>query len=164
MCQTRDKVKSNIPNLGIRVCTEQEMIELAASFSDIAKTNNMSLQTCAEIIDLEKYGIKHGCCIDGELIKQITGFQLSAKKDKNQREECGCLESIDIGQYNTCRHGCRYCYATFNPQSVITLSKKHYPNSPLLIDEIEQSDIITERKVKSLRVPVIQEQLSMFDE
>lgn len=159
-----DKVKNNVNSYNVRACTIDEMNRIASAFSSIAHRNGLRLRTCAEAIDLDQYGIEHGCCIDGELISEITGWNLKAKKDPNQRSECGCLESIDIGQYNTCKHGCRYCYANFNAQSVITFSKQHNPNSPLLIGSLEEQDSVTERKMKSLRCSIgNQQQMTLFD-
>ena len=146
-----DKVKNNIRDYDVRACTVEEMNTIAASFASIAVHNGMTIRTCAEAIDLKRYDIRHGCCIDGELIAKLTGWAMQAKKDPNQREECGCLESIDVGQYNTCKHGCRYCYANFNPQSVITFSGRHDSGSPFLIGNEEPGDKITERKMKSLK-------------
>lgn len=156
-----EKVKVNIKGLNIRECSSDEVDQIASAFSNIAKEKGLRLRTCAEAVDLQKYGISHGCCIDGNLISEITGWNMSAKKDPNQRQECGCLESIDIGQYNTCRHGCKYCYANFNQQSVVTFSRQHDPLSPLLIGKPELEDKVTERKMKSLKKEPAG-QLSMF--
>lgn len=144
-----DKVINNTSGLGIRSCDREEMNALAEAFSGIARENGMLLQTCAEEIDLSAYQIQHGHCIDAGLVSKIGGFTFDAKKDKNQREACGCIESIDIGQYNTCRHGCRYCYANFNPKMVAALTVKHDPSSPFLIGNLESEDKVTERKMKS---------------
>ncbi len=156
-----EKVKNNIRDLGVRGCTVEEANLIAAAFATIAKENGFRLRTCAESVDLARFGIAHGCWIDGSLISDLIGWSIAAKKDPNQRQECGCLESVDIGQYNTCRHGCKYCYANFNPQSVRTLSKQHDPMSPLLIGNLEHDDKVTERKAKSLKKEQLG-QLSIF--
>ena len=156
-----NKIKSNMKELGIRACSPEEADRIACAFSHIAKEKKLRLRTCAEAVDLQKYGISHGCCVDADLIRVITGWNMAAKKDPNQRQECGCLESIDVGQYNTCRHGCKYCYANFNQQSVTAFSKKHDPLSPFLIGNLEPEDKMTDRKMKSLKTEPVG-QLSMF--
>jgi DNA repair photolyase len=67
-------------------------------------------------------------------------------KDKNQRLECGCVESVDIGAYNSCAHGCVYCYANYNQRIAVDNFKKHNRFSPLLTGKINDTDIVNERK------------------
>ena len=153
------KVMKNIKACNVRACNNEEMNYLAKELAFIAKKYNLKLKTCAEIIDLQAYGIEHGKCIDPELISRIIGCNIDAAKDKNQRSECGCVESIDIGQYNTCRHGCKYCYANFNAQSVETFNLQHNDESPLLIGELSEVDKVTDRKIKSLKTS---RQISLF--
>ena len=131
---------------------------LAKEFSEITQENEMQLSTCSESIDLSKYGIGHSCCIDRGRIEGILDCEIKAKKAPNQRQECGCLESVDIGQYNTCLHGCRYCYANFSRSSVLTAVEKHSPLSQLLIGNLDDFDKITERKVRSIK----ESQMALF--
>ncbi|WP_155483727.1 DUF1848 family protein, partial [Vibrio campbellii] len=81
--------------------------KLLGEFSKIAKENSLVVETCAEDIDLNKFNIHHGKCIDDNLISRIFGFDLSSTKDKSQRKACGCVVSRDIGMYETCLHGCQ---------------------------------------------------------
>ena len=119
---------------------------------NIANSYNIEILSCAEKIDLKGLGVHHGKCIDDRIIEKIIGYQLEVKKDKNQRQECGCIESIDIGEYNTCPHNCLYCYANFNKDNVLKKREKHNPLSPLLIGEIDtERDIVKEKCVKLLR-------------
>lgn len=138
---------------------KKQLLDFSKQLSIIASKNNMEIGSCAEIIDLEQCGIKHNCCIDQKLIESIIGCKINACKDKNQRKECGCIESVEIGTYNTCKNGCKYCYANYSQKSVSNNCNKYNVMSPILCGEITEDDKINVRKVKSIK----EEQLSIFD-
>lgn len=124
----------------------------------ISQNHGFAIKTCSEQIDLSSVGIEHAKCVDGQLISSIIGKPILAKKDKNQREVCGCMESIDIGAYNTCKHGCLYCYANFSDNAVKNNLLKHDPYSPMLIGNLEPEDKVKKRDMVSL----VSNQESMF--
>ena len=146
------KCKNNMCEIDFRQLTVNEVQKLSAEIAEIALTNNITLEACAENYNLQNYGIKPAKCIDDKLISQIAGKELQAKKDKNQRDLCNCVESIDIGTYNTCIHNCIYCYANLNKQSALRNFKQHNPNSPLLCGQVSPDAVVSERKAKSLFV------------
>jgi hypothetical protein len=84
--------------------------ELMHGLVRIAEENKLEIVSCAEPIDLQRYGIRPGKCIDDDLIREVFGIQVTDKKDPSQRKACGCVVSKDIGMYNTCLFGCLYCY------------------------------------------------------
>lgn len=86
--------------------------EIAGVLQETAAALGLRLRACAEKLDLRPLGIEPSACIDGELIRRITGRHLTFRRDRNQRKECCCVQSRDIGTYHTCRHGCLYCYAS----------------------------------------------------
>lgn len=141
------KTKANLKDTQARELSVKEMIDLSAKLFIIAKIYGINIQTCAEEIVLESVGITHGKCIDNALIEDLLGVKLVVSKDPNQRKECGCVQSIDIGEYNTCAHGCKYCYANFNESILLKKRAAHDPNSPLLIGHIEENDKVTEKKL-----------------
>ena len=152
------KTLRNTKDLYIKSLSREEMREIAEGMAQIAKSCGLVIETCAEQINLQDVGIRHGSCIDKKQIEKIAGCSLSAEKDKNQREACGCCESIDVGAYNTCRNGCRYCYANYHEEQVRKCIACYDVDSPLLCGRIEPKERVTDREVRSFRNP----QLSIF--
>ena len=155
------KNKKNMQAVASYEMGHDELEKFAKTIADIAKKHGMVVATCAEVVDLAKCGIEHNCCIDKKLIEEIIGCEIKVSKDKSQRPECGCMESVEIGSYNTCLNGCKYCYANYSPEAVKANCACYDPHSPLLCGSVGEFDKINERKVKSLK----QTQLSFnFDD
>ncbi|MCX6555900.1 MAG: DUF1848 domain-containing protein [Candidatus Aminicenantes bacterium] len=83
--------------------------QLLAHFAAVAGEFQLEIQSCAE--EASAAGVDPGKCIDEKLLNELFGLNLAYRKDPNQRKLCLCQESVDIGSYGTCRHGCLYCYA-----------------------------------------------------
>ena len=120
-------------------------------YPSIAASCGLAIDTCAEKIDLSDCNIRHGCCIDGELIAKLAGCPVNTQKDKNQRPECRCAASIDLGFYNTCRNGCLYCYANHSRRQMEERCRSYDSTSPLLCSQLSEDDRIYERKTGSLK-------------
>lgn len=145
------KNKKNMDALRTQELDADRLLYFAGSLSKIATENGMEMGSCAEKIDLQSCGIKHNSCIDKNRIEKIIGCKIKAGKDKNQRPECGCVESVEIGTYNTCKNGCKYCYANYSQESVMEHCRKYDPLSPLLCGEVMEGDKISQRKVRSIK-------------
>lgn len=148
-------VLSNLQQSSMTPPDNNEIAQLAQGIASITAAHGIRPTACCEATSLSAYGIEPAHCIDGELLARLLGCKLNCGRDGNQRKNCGCVESIDIGAYGTCRHGCAYCYAggqnggkKFGWES----------NSPLLGSKLTTADKIKERAVQSFK----DLQLSLF--
>lgn len=141
------RVHRNLRNervAGIREFTRDEMHEFCSGLQGLNADWDLSISACGEAEDLSEFGISRGQCISGELLKEefpddrmlmeflgepepvhgIGGKNVPFRhlKDPGQRGPCGCIASKDIGQYSTCMHLCRYCYANASARIV----ERHY--------------------------------------
>ena len=142
-----EKTKKNFP--GIREVTQEEMEELAVYFKEVCDRYGMTLRTCHEDHGLAKYGIDISGCMTKEVLENAADITLKVPSHSLAREGCTCLLGSDIGAYNTCAHGCRYCYANDDMKLVYDNMKKHDPESPILTGYPAEDDVITEAVQKS---------------
>ncbi|MBN1541227.1 DUF1848 domain-containing protein [candidate division KSB1 bacterium] len=111
-----------------RPIEDDALFELLRGLKRIAEQNGLVLTSCAQGRAWEEAEIVAGKCIDDKWIEKITGRRISGTKDPGQRPQCRCVRSVDIGRYNTCAHGCVYCYATQRPEQALNYLQKHDPS------------------------------------
>lgn len=139
------KTRRNFP--GIREVSQNDQIMLAKGFVEIGRKYGIAIRSCAEGTFLSEYGVDVSGCMTKQVIEHSIGETLDQLKlKKPAREECDCILGNDIGMYNTCGHGCLYCYANYDRKTVEQNMRLHNPNSPLLIGELSEDDVIKETK------------------
>ncbi len=139
-------VKENRNILKYKTLTDNDYKLIGEYFSKIALNNGMTVQTCFEDRNLVEYGLIKGECLSHELAYKLTGKSYKSWTARKERK-CNCVQMVDIGVYNSCKHFCKYCYANYNEKEVINNYKNHNHNSSLLIGELESDDIIKVRRI-----------------
>jgi hypothetical protein len=108
--------------------------DLLSQLNEIAAQNSMALTLCAqpELAD----GLTAARCIDAARLERVANrlghASVNAPTKKGTRPGCLCAEARDIGGYETCPHGCVYCYAVGNPDKARQHHKDHDPNAAML--------------------------------
>ena len=139
---------SRIETIGAVDPSLEEKLAILRKLIQIAKTNCLFEVCCERCF---RNSGDRARCVDAALLSEIGGENLAAEKDPNQRPECRCHVSVDVGAYDTCLWGCVYCYANGSAAQVQKKVKNYRQDSPLLCSEIGALDVITERAVKPLK-------------
>jgi hypothetical protein len=109
------KARRRLAAAGLTPLGEEELARETATLLlpkllELSGRNGIEMASCCE--DLAGSGIFPGACIDANLLGRLWGSTFPAATDVGQRPGCRCAPSVDIGAYDTCTHGCLYCYAT----------------------------------------------------
>ncbi len=124
-----------------RLCTSGEVERLADIFSRTARRFGLPLVSCAEEVDLRRFGIGPASCVDKGVCERLSERSLPVRRDRYQRAACGCAESVDVGAYGTCKNGCRYCYACGGRAGAA-----HDPASPLIAGWPKENEPVFSRE------------------
>lgn len=153
-----EKTKRNFP--GVKEVRKQDRETIGREFVRTGRKYGIAIRSCCEGTELEKYGVDISGCMTREVMERAIGCNLNVPKSKKPaREQCNCLLGNDIGMYNTCGHGCIYCYANYDNATVIRNRKMHDPDSPFLIGRFRKEDRIKDVKQESY----IDRQLRLVD-
>ena len=134
------KVLRNFPEA--REVTTEEQLIIGENFSRIAERYDLKMKTCVEGTLLDQFGFDSAGCMTKQVLERAIGNNLKVPSGKYRNRQCNCLMGRDIGAYNTCMHGCRYCYANYSTKLVKRNQKLHNSDSPLLIGDVKESDIV----------------------
>ena len=144
------KLEFNMPEL--LPMTVEEMDCIAEILGSIASRYGIYIQTCGTNGDYSRYGIHSSGCITLDILGRANGVSFRPLKHRGMRNGCHCIETRDIGAYDTCPNGCRYCYANKSPERAMENYRKHDPKSPILFGTITDSDTITDSNQQSFLV------------
>ena len=135
------KLKTNMPELIPLTAEDRET--LAQGLGETAAKYGIHLQTCGTDEDYTRYGIHPSGCMTLEILGRANGVQFKDRKHKGMRQSCHCVESRDIGAYDSCLNGCKYCYANQTPARAAANFRLHDPESPLLLGHPSPEDTIS---------------------
>lgn len=141
------KLETNMPEL--IPLTEEDKDALAQGLGSIAEKYGIHIQTCGTNGDYSRYGIHGSGCMTLDILGRANGISFKNLKHKGMREGCHCIESRDIGAYDTCLNGCKYCYANKNPRRAFENYKYHDPASPLLLGHVRPEDTVIQGAQRS---------------
>ena len=171
-----EKTKRNFPEG--RAVTGKEKAEIGSAFVSIAGRYGIRMIGCYQDRDLMKYGVDVSGCMTHHALEHVGDFHLTIPKSEKSvqkqmgssasiteaeerefQEHGGCILGRDIGEYNTCPHGCRYCYANYDKRTVAANYRRHDPKSPYLTGGPLPDEVIHDAN----QVSWIDPQMSIFD-
>jgi hypothetical protein len=108
----------------------EEKRHLLSQLAAIALDQGMAATLCSQP-ELLAPGLADASCIDAERLADVAQRPIAARASGN-RPGCRCALSRDIGAYDTCPHGCVYCYAVADRDRAVANLRNHDPDAAML--------------------------------
>ena len=138
-------VRKNKKILNYKKFTENDYKIIGESFFASAKKHGLIIHTCFEDRNLTEYGFAKDECLSQKKAYELTGKIYKEEWKSRKERKCHCVQMVDIGAYNCCKHFCKYCYANYDEKKVNSNYKLHNVNSSLLIGKLTKNDEVKER-------------------
>lgn len=132
------KIGQRIPD--VEVMNKTQKHEIAKGLGAIAQKNRLPLQICCAETGYEEYGIKRTGCVTLEALGRANKCSFRSMPHLGNKAGCQCIVSRDIGWYDSCPSGCKYCNANRGIENVRDNFLRHDPASPLLIGHVHKND------------------------
>lgn len=120
-----------------------ERLDIVRQLMPIAAANGMTLYSCCQDALCEIDGIAKSRCVDIETIRAIAPARYRQLREAPTREDCGCYESRDVGYYDSCPHGCIYCYANLNREKAKGFYGGYLQKRALPMDEVMLKKVLS---------------------
>lgn len=104
--------------------------DLVRTLVSIAGAHGMQVAICSQNQYVTE-GTRPARCVDAERLSAVAGRLIAAERRGN-RPDCDCYASKDIGEYDTCPHGCVYCYAVQHKSLAQQRYRQHDPEGEFL--------------------------------
>lgn len=139
-------VRNHYKELNLKEITKEDMHTIGVKFAEIAGLFGNTIRVCAEDYDFSSLGFLNSGCVDIKEVYRLTGKLNYKKQNIRKQVNCDCLQTVDIGAYNSCNNLCKYCYANYKEDEILKNLNNHNPKSSLLIGQLEKYDVIKVRR------------------
>lgn len=130
--KAKRNLKEQLPDVRVFDPPNDQKLLLAQQLANIAKQYEITMYTCAE--DFAVGGlIQRGACVDQNILNLLWPHKARNLGLSKNRGGCGCYENRDIGAYDSCPHGCVYCYANLNQPLALKTYQQHDPGHDMLV-------------------------------
>ncbi len=145
------KIARRMAALGLGDVPAKQKGPLALRLAELGAARGIAVGGCGDEA-LDDAGLARSGCIDAGLVARVAGVDAGAPRGADGRGACRCAPSVDVGSYDTCAHGCAYCYA--NPgaplQGTPWRRRRYDPAAPMLCDGLRPGDMVCDRAMPKL--------------
>jgi hypothetical protein len=108
----------------------EEKRAILGRLADIALEQRITPTLCSQP-ELLAPDVGEAACIDAGRLAEVAQRPINAP-ERGNRPGCRCALSRDIGAYDSCPHGCVYCYAVADRNRAVARFRAHDPEADVL--------------------------------